>query len=154
MKSFNTFGPRQSARAIIATIITQILNGNKMLQLGNLSPTRDLTFVLDSVAAYLDIYKSDKLFGEITNVGMGIEVSIKDLINLISDIMKAEITILPDKQRTRPESSEVERLKCNNTKLFQLTAWKPKFDLKMGLVNTIQWLQNNLNQYKPELYNI
>jgi NAD dependent epimerase/dehydratase len=154
VKCFNTFGPRQSARAIIPTIITQILNGNKILQLGNLAPTRDLTFVLDTVEAYLNIYKSDKLFGEITHVGMGIEVSIKDLINLITGIMKTEITVIPDKQRIRPENSEVERLKCNNTKIFQSTAWKPKYDLKMGLEKTVQWLQNNLNQYKPELYNI
>lgn len=154
VKCFNTFGPRQSARAIIPTIITQILNGNKIVQLGNLSPTRDLTFVLDTVESYLNIYKSDKLLGEITNVGMGIEVCIKDLINLISDIMKAEITVIPDKQRIRPENSEIERLMCNNTKLIQLTAWKPKYDLKMGLENTIQWLKSNFNIYKPELYNI
>lgn len=154
VRPFNTFGPRQSARAIIPTIITQLLSEDKKLRLGNLSPKRDLTFVLDTVAGFLNIYKSDKLFGEVTNIGMKKEISVGELINLIADILNVKVTIEQEKLRVRPENSEVERLLCDNSKLLQTTGWKPQYDLKSGLKKTIEWIQTNINHYKPDLYNI
>lgn len=154
VRPFNTYGPRQSARAIIPTVITQILSGKTELNLGNLTPTRDLTFVKDTCKGFLEIYKSKKLFGEITNIGMKNEISVADLLKQIAQLMNVEINALSDKQRVRPENSEVERLFCNNSKLITNTNWKPDYDLDKGLTETIEWLKKNLQFYKAEVYNV
>jgi NAD dependent epimerase/dehydratase len=154
VRPFNTFGPRQSARAIIPTVITQLLDGKEKLKLGNLTPTRDLTFVLDTVAGFLNIYRSEKLYGEVTNIGMNTEISIRDLIKLISDILGKEVLIEAEQERIRPSNSEVERLVCNNSKIIQHTEWKPKYNLENGLKATIDWLMSHIKLYKSDLYNV
>lgn len=154
VRPFNTYGPRQSARAVIPTAITQILSGKEKLRLGNLTPTRDLTFVKDTCKGFLEIYKSEKLFGEITNIGMNEEISIKELVKLISGLLGKDIDIENDIQRVRPENSEVERLRCNNEKLRSNTNWQPSYNLKKGLEETIHFIQKNIGIYKPEIYNV
>lgn len=152
-RPFNTFGPRQSARAIIPTIISQLLN-NKSLQLGNLSPTRDLTFVKDAVEGFVEIAKKSSLIGEITNIGMNQEISIGDLAIKICNIMNKEFLIENDSQRIRPEKSEVERLRCDNSKILANTNWKPKYSIELGLQETIQWMKVNAHKYKADQYNV
>ncbi len=154
VRPFNTYGPRQSARAVIPTVISQILSGREKLSLGNLNPTRDLTFVKDTCNGFIEIYKSKKLFGEITNIGMNEEISIRDLAILISDLLNKKIEIDMDNQRVRPENSEVERLMCNNNKLKQNTSWTPKFNLRTGLEETIIFLKKNIHLYKTAIYNV
>ncbi len=154
VRPFNTYGPRQSARAIIPTIISQILSGKENLSIGNLSPTRDLTFVKDTCKGFLEIYKSKNLFGEITNIGMGQEISISDLLKKISSLTQVEKSIEKDTVRVRPDNSEVERLLCNNNKLTQNTNWKSDYDLEKGLIETIEWLKKNMEKYKPDIYNV
>jgi NAD dependent epimerase/dehydratase len=154
VRPFNTYGPRQSARAIIPTIISQILSGKEHIKLGNLNPTRDLTFVRDTCNGFLEIYKCDKLFGEVTNIGMENEISIGDLVNKISGLLNLEFTIETERLRVRSGRSEVERLICNNSKLLTNTNWKPEFDLKSGLLETIHWLKNNMHLYKTNIYNV
>lgn len=154
VRPFNTYGPRQSARAIIPTVITQILSGRKTIKLGNVTPTRDLTFVKDTCKGFLEIFKSDKLFGETINIGMQNEITIEDLVNKIAKKLKVEVDIETDDQRVRPENSEVERLFCDNTKLLTNTNWKPDYNIENGLDETIEWLKINLDLYKPEIYNV
>jgi len=154
VRPFNTYGPRQSARAIIPTIITQILSGKNEIMLGNLNPTRDLTFVKDTANGFLEIAKSDRLFGEITNIGMNIEISIGNLAELIIQLMGDKVEIIYDSQRIRPEKSEVKRLCCDNSKLLQNTSWRPKYTLEKGLKETIEWFKNNLDIYKSGKYNV
>lgn len=154
VRPFNTYGPRQSARAIIPTIITQIMSGVETINLGNLTPTRDLTFVEDTALGFVNIYKTEKLFGEFTNIGMNEEISIKDLITLISEIMGKKIIVHTEEQRMRPENSEVERLMCNNSKIMQHTNWKPNYTLRSGLIKTIEWLEKYKERYKSHLYNV
>jgi len=153
-RPFNTYGPRQSARAIIPTVITQILSGKKELNLGNTKPTRDLTYVKDTVSGFIEIFRSDDLIGEVTNIGMNEEISVENLANTIAELLGTKITIKEDKQRVRPENSEVERLKCNNTKLIEHTNWKPQYDLNKGLKETINWIKKNMDMYKPDIYNV
>lgn len=154
VRPFNTYGPRQSARAIIPTVITQMLSGKTELNLGNLDPTRDLTFVKDTAKGFLAIYNSDKCFGQATNIGMNEEISVRDLIKLISEIIGNEVSIKQDHQRVRADKSEVERLMCNNSKLKELTDWVPEYSLKSGLLETIEFLKANMDRYKPDLYNV
>lgn len=154
VRPFNTYGPRQSARAIIPTAITQILSGKKELNLGNLSPTRDLTFVKDTCAGFLEIYKSEKLYGEITNIGMSSEITVGYLVNKIATLLDKKIVISIDEKRVRPANSEVERLFCSNNKLLQNTNWKPKYDLDKGLIETIGWIKEHTQLYKPGIYNV
>jgi len=154
VRPFNTYGPRQSARAIIPTIISQIFSDKQNLTIGNLTPTRDLTFVKDTCKGFLEIFKSEKLFGEITNIGMGQEISINDLVAKILKLTKSEKSIETDNNRIRPDNSEVERLMCNNAKLINNTGWKPAFNLDKGLMETIEWLKQNMNNYKPDIYNV
>lgn len=154
VRPFNTYGPRQSARAIIPAVISQILSGKKTIKLGNLMPTRDLTFVKDTCKGFLEIYKSDKLFGEITNIGMNEEISIGSLVNLISELLGIDIMIETETQRARPESSEVGRLLCNNTKIKGNTGWKPDYNLKKGLKETINFIKGNMDIFKPYIYNV
>ncbi len=153
-RPFNTYGPRQSARAVIPTIISQILIGSKTINLGNLTPTRDLTFVKDTCKGFIEIFKSETLFGEIINIGMNEEISIGSLVELIKEITGAEIAVNGEEQRFRPNNSEVVRLHCNNGKLIKNTNWKPEFDLRSGITATIEFINNFLNLYKPELYNV
>ena len=153
VRPFNTYGPRQSARAIIPTVLSQLLSGKTELHLGNLSPTRDLTFVRDTASGFLEIAKSN-LFGEVTNIGMSDEISIKDLVEMVIDVTGVNARIITETQRVRPERSEVERLFCNNEKIIRHTNWKPNYNLRQGIEETAAWLKNNLNIYKPELYNV
>ncbi len=154
VRPFNTYGPRQSARAIIPTTITQILSGNTQLRLGNTSPTRDLTFVKDTAEGFWEIARSNHLFGEITNIGMGKEISIGELVRLIAELMDVEVTIITEEERVRPDKSEVMRLLCDSSKLRAKTEWQPAYDLRKGLLETIDWLKNNQHLYKPEIYNV
>lgn len=154
VRPFNTYGPRQSARAIIPTVITQILNGKREITLGNLTPTRDLTFVKDTCNGFYEIFKSEKLFGEITNIGMNNEISIGELVQKISLLMDVEVKIITGEQRVRPVNSEVERLLCDNSKIRQNTSWKPQYNLESGLNETIAWLKANSEMYKADIYNV
>lgn len=155
IRPFNTYGPRQSSRAIIPTIITQILKNQEELKLGNLNPTRDLTFVLDTCDAYIRMCKKDNLEGEIINIGNSSEISIGDLANMIKNLMNSEIKIVSESIRARPEKSEVNRLLANITKARKLLGWEPKYILTEGLKLTIEWFKKKENLEKYKLgYNI
>lgn len=160
VRPFNTYGPRQSARAVIPTIITQIANGVKNIKLGALTPTRDFNYVLDTVKGFLAMAQADKSIGQIVNIGSNYEVSIGATARMIADIMQADIEITTDEQRLRPEKSEVERLWADNNKAKQLIGWEPAYageeGLRRGLQETINWFidSNNLKQYKADVYNI
>jgi len=154
VRPFNTYGPRQSARAIIPSIVVQILNGKKEIKLGNLNPKRDLTYVKDMVGAFLAIADSKRLIGEVTNIGMGQEISIGDLAELISKLINKKIKIVKDTKRVRPNKSEVLRLCCDNKKLTESTDWKPRYNIQRGLKETIKWIRANKKLYKAEIYNV
>ena len=154
IRPFNTYGPRQSARAIIPTIISQIVAGKREIKLGNLSPTRDLTYVIDTCRGFYEIFRSEQLFGEVTNIGMNEEISIGDLAKTIANLMGVEIKIIIDEQRLRPSKSEVERLRCNNKKILTKTKWKPYYNLEKGLTETINWIINNNQIIYKDIYNI
>lgn len=153
VRPFNTYGPRQSARAVIPTIITQLLTGKKEINLGNTEPTRDLTFMYDTCAGFLEIYKSEKLVGEVTNIGMKAEISIYNLAKKIAEIMNQDIIIVNEEKRIRPLKSEIDRLVCDNLKLKSLTKWMPKYTLDSGLNETIAWIESNIHLYKTDQYN-
>jgi len=153
-RPFNTYGPRQSARAIIPTIITQILSGRKTITLGNLTPTRDFNYVQDTVNGFIKLAECDEAVGKVVNIGSGREVSIRDLVLMISTILNSPVEIETDEERVRPENSEVERLLCDNGEMKRLTGWRPEFTLETGLTETVKWLTNHLNLYKPEIYNV
>jgi NAD dependent epimerase/dehydratase len=152
VRPFNTYGPRQSARAVVPTIIVQILCGMREIRLGNLSPTRDLTYVKDMTRGFHDIFRSDASRGEITNVGSNTEISVGELVETIACLLRVDVTVVQDDQRVRPAASEVERLRCDNAKLLRLTGWRPLHTLEQGLGETIEWLKRHLARYKPELY--
>ncbi|OAA18906.1 NAD-dependent 4,6-dehydratase LegB [Kosmotoga sp. DU53] len=154
IRPFNTFGPRQSARAVIPTIITQILAGKKKINLGNLDTTRDMNYVLNTVEGFWQVGLHDNSVGEVINLGSGREISIGDLANLIADLIGEKIEIEVDQQRIRPEKSEVERLLCDSTKARELTGWKPRYSLEEGLKATIGWLKEHMQYYKPDIYNV
>lgn len=154
VRPFNTYGPRQSARAVIPTIISQIISGAKEIRLGNTLPTRDLTFVKDTVKGFHEIFESNKLYGEVTNIGMNDEISVGDLAKLINEISGKNVNFIREDVRVRPANSEVERLYCDNSKLVNKTNWKPEYDLKSGLIETYNWMSNNLQLYKPDFYNV
>jgi NAD dependent epimerase/dehydratase len=155
-RPFNTYGPRQSARAIIPTIISQIASGSKVIQVGDLSPTRDFNYVQDTCKGFVEIAKSDQTIGEIVNIGSNFEISIKDTFELIKKLMNSNVQFEVDPQRIRPQKSEVSRLWCDNSKIEQLTGFKPQFSIESGLAKTIEWFTepNNLNHYKTNLYNV
>ena len=155
-RPFNTYGPRQSARAIIPTIITQLLSGAKEIRLGNLAPTRDFNYVKDVCNAFVKIAGSDKAIGEEINICTGVEVSIGKLAKIIINKLNPQAKIIVEKRRKRPEDSEVQRLLGSNKKINKLTGWHPDYDLEKGLEETISWFKQaqNLNKYKPLLYNI
>ena len=158
LRPFNTFGPRQSLRAIIPTIITQLIK-NKVLKLGSLYPTRDLTFVEDTADAFVSTLNKKKDIGEIINIGSGFEISVKDLVSQISRIMGVKIDIQKKKERIRPKRSEVDRLYANTKKAKKILNWTPKYSKKKGfekgLKKTIEWFSKaeNLNHYKTDIFN-
>ena len=138
-RPFNTYGPRQSARAVIPTIITQIANGIKEIKLGDLSPTRDFNYVEDTCRGFLAIAENNRTIGETINIGSNSEISIGSTFDLIKELMKSDVKLVTDKKRIRPENSEVFRLCCDNTKIQLLTGFKPQVDIKEGLQRTIDW---------------
>jgi NAD dependent epimerase/dehydratase len=154
VRPFNTYGPRQSARAVIPTIISQCNSEVSKIKLGKISTTRDFTFVKDTCKGFHEIFKSDKLFGEATNIGMNSEISVIDLAQKIMKIMNINIPILTDGKRIRPVGSEVDRLVCDNNKLMKNSFWKPEYDLERGLVETIDWLKENDHLNNAENYYI
>jgi len=155
-RPFNTYGPRQSARAVIPTIILQIANGIKEIKLGDTSPTRDFYYVEDTCKGFLEIAKNDQTIGETINIGSNSEISIGSTFDLIKELMKSDVKLVTDKERIRPENSEVFRLCCDNTKIQLLTGFKPQVDIKEGLQRTIDWFTqpNHLKHYKSEIYNV
>ncbi len=160
IRPFNTYGPRQSARAVIPTIISQIANGATSIKLGALHPTRDFNYVMDTVRGFVAVAEADACVGEVTNVGSGFEVSIGDTAALIAEVMGANIEIQCEQERLRPEKSEVERLLADNSKVEKLAGWAPEFagidGFKRGLKETADWFRNpeNLRRYKSDIYNI
>lgn len=155
VRPFNTYGPRQSARAIIPTIISQIANGAKEIKVGDLSPTRDFNYVKDTCHGFLAIARAEGVAGEEINIATDTEISMQDTLNLIADIMGADISWVKDPERCRPSKSEVFRLHGCNKKITGLTDWRPQFSLREGLAETIQWFTNpeNLKKYKSNIYN-
>lgn len=151
VRPFNTFGPRQSARAVIPTIITQCLTGGK-IRLGNLSPTRDLNFVSNTVDGFLCAAYEAAAVGRTINLGTGREISVGDLANLIVQMTGSSAVIECENQRLRPEKSEVERLLASNALAGQLLNWQPKVNLEEGLSRTIDWIRGNLDKYRPDTY--
>ncbi len=155
-RPFNTYGPRQSARAVIPTIITQIASGKKEIKLGDITPTRDFNYVKDTCRGFIELAKCDEAIGEIVNIGSNYEISISDTLELIKKLMNSDIKFISEKQRKRPKKSEVQRLWCDNTKIENLTGFKPSLSLKDGLKKTIEWFkkEENLKKYKVDIYNV
>jgi len=155
-RPFNTYGPRQSARAVIPTIITQIASGKKQIQLGDVSPTRDFNYVEDTCRGFIALAESDKTLGETVNIGSNSEISIGDTLNLIKDIMHSDVEFIVDEQRLRPEKSEVNRLWCDNRKIRALTGFESQVDITEGLQRTVDWFlkPENIKKYKSGIYNV
>ena len=155
-RPFNTYGPRQSARAIIPTIITQIASGEKEIKVGDLSPTRDFNYVEDCCRAFIMLSESEKTIGETVNIGSNFEISIHDTLKLIQKLMSSDVAFINDPQRNRPKKSEVYRLWCDNKKISELVGYKPIINIQEGLKKTIDWLtqSKNLKIYKSEIYNV
>jgi dTDP-glucose 4,6-dehydratase len=160
IRPFNTYGPRQSARAVIPTIISQVLSGKKQIKMGSLSPTRDFNFVADTVSGFIHALESDTSYGEVINIGSNFEISIGETVKLISNLMNIDLIIESDSERLRPEASEVNRLWADNKKAKDALGWEPKYGglegFKRGLVETINWFEDNKNlmKYKTDIYNI
>ncbi len=154
VRPFNTYGPRQSARAVIPTIITQLLSGACEIKLGSLSPTRDFNYVKDTVRGFIEIAKSDKTIGEEINIATQQEISIGELAQELINQINPNAKIICDEERLRPEKSEVNRLLGSNKKIKELTNWTPRYSLKEGLAETIEFLRNNIDRYKSDIYNI
>lgn len=154
VRPFNTYGPRQSARAVIPTIITQLLSGEEEIKLGSLSPTRDFVYVKDTVNGFVEIEKSKKTIGEEINIATQEEISISELGDLLIRLINPEAKIICDDKRLRPKKSEVDRLLGSNKKIKKLTNWKMTYSLTDGLTLTINWIKNNLDRYKSNIYNI
>ena len=156
VRPFNTYGPRQSARAIIPTIITQIANGATEIKLGDLTPTRDFNFVKDTCRGFIQLADCDEAIGQEVNVCSNYEISMRDTLNLIADIMGKDVKFAEDTQRLRPKNSEVFRLWGDNTKIKGLTGFEPEYDIRRGLEETIKWFtcEENLKKYKSNIYNV
>ncbi len=154
LRPFNTYGPRQSARAVIPTIISQLAAGQTTIHLGNIQSTRDFSFVFDTVDAFIKVAESKKAIGHVLNVGTGREISVRDLAQMIARLMKVTLKIATQKKRLRPADSEVERLLCDSTGLREICGWSPRVSLEEGLRQTAQWIKKNLQYYKPEIYNV
>lgn len=155
-RPFNTFGPRQSARAVIPTVITQLLEGKKEISLGSTHPTRDLNYVGDICRGFIALARCDEAVGREVNIGSGKEISIGNLAGLIISLINPEAKILSEDLRKRPDKSEVERLICDNRLIGELAGWQPQVSLKEGLIKTIEWFGNpeNRRQYKSDIYNV
>ena len=155
-RPFNTYGPRQSARAVIPTIITQLLNGNKNIRLGSIHPTRDFNYVGDVCKGLINLSKFDEAIGREVNIGSGTEISIGSLAKLLMELTGTEVEISSEGIRKRPDKSEVERLVCDNRLIKEITGWEPQTTLSEGLLNTIEWFKDkkNLKRYKNDIYNI
>ncbi len=154
VRPFNTFGPRQSARAVIPTIISQLLAGKEEIQLGSLTPTRDFNYVKDTAAGFIAIAESGKTIGEEINIATQQEISIGDLAKEIISQINPKAKVVCDEQRLRPEKSEVNRLLGSNQKIKELTDWKQQYTFAQGIAETIAWMRENLNAYKTDIYNI
>jgi dTDP-glucose 4,6-dehydratase len=160
IRPFNTYGPRQSARAVIPTVITQIANGAKQIKLGSLHPTRDFNYIEDTVKGFIAGAETDNAIGEVINIGSAFEVSIGDTVKLIAEVMDREIEVTSDEQRVRPAASEVERLYADNSKARELLQWSAQYagieGFKQGLKKTVDWFTNddNIKQYKSHIYNV
>lgn len=154
VRPFNTYGPRQSARAVIPTIITQLLAGKEEIKLGALSPTRDFNYVKDTANGFIEIFKSDKTIGQEINIATQKEISIGELANELIRQINPKAKIVCDEERLRPEKSEVNRLLGSNRKIMELTDWKPHYTLEQGLAETIEFLKQNLSKYKVDIYNL
>jgi len=155
-RPFNTYGPRQSARAVIPTIITQIANGVAEIKLGDVTPTRDFNYVDDTCRGFIALAKCDKSIGQTVNIGSNFEISIGDTLNMIKELMDSDVKFIVDSQRIRPEKSEVFRLLCDNSKIKKLTGFKSQVGIREGLQRTIDWIlkSDNLKKYKSEIYNV
>jgi dTDP-glucose 4,6-dehydratase len=160
MRPFNTYGPRQSARAVIPTVISQIASGARSLHLGALQPTRDFNYVGDTVRAFVATAEADKAVGEVINIGSNFEISIGDTVRLIAEVMGAQVSVETDTERLRPKASEVERLWADNSKARRLLGWEPAYagrdGLRRGLEKTIAWFRDerNLRLYRPNEYSV
>ena len=155
-RPFNTYGPRQSARAVIPSIISQIASGKRSIDLGDVSPTRDFSYVEDTCRGLLALGDCDQAIGETVNIGSNFEISIADTFNIIKELMDSDAEIVVDEERVRPEKSEVFRLWCDNSKIEKLTGFKPQIDIREGLRRTIEWfsVEENLKKYKSGIYNV
>jgi len=155
-RPFNTYGPRQSARAVIPTIITQIADGAKEIKLGDTSPTRDFNYVADTCRGFIALAENSSTVGKTINVGSNFEISVQDTLELIKELMGSDVKFIVDEQRLRPGKSEVFRLWCDNTQVKTLTGFQPEYDLRVGLTETIDWFTKpeNLSKYKSHLYNV
>ena len=154
VRPFNTYGPRQSARAVIPTIITQLLAGREEIKLGALTPTRDFNYVKDTANGFIEIFKSDKTIGQEINIATQKEISIGELAQELSRQFNPNTRIVCDEERLRPEKSEVNRLLGSNKKIKELTNWAPRYTLEEGLAATIEFLRQNLDKYKVDIYNL
>lgn len=154
VRPFNTYGPRQSARAVIPTIITQLLSGKEEIELGSLTPTRDFNYVKDTANGFIEIAKSDKTIGEEINIATQQEISIGQLAEELIRQINPKAKIICDEQRLRPEKSEVNRLLGSNDKIKRLTNWKPQYTFELGLEETIEFFKHNLDKYKTDIYNL
>ena len=156
VRPFNTYGPRQSARAIIPTIISQIANGKKEIKLGDLTPTRDFNYVKDTCRGFIELSKCDAAIGQEVNIASNYEISMRDTLELIAKLMNSDVKFVEDAQRLRPKNSEVFRLWGDNTKIKSLTGFEPTYSLEEGLTETINWFlnQDNLKKYKSDIYNV
>tara|TARA_Y100000588_G_scaffold388688_1_gene489518 strand:+ start:4233 stop:5210 length:978 start_codon:yes stop_codon:yes gene_type:complete len=155
-RPFNTYGPRQSARAVIPNIIAQIASGIKKIKLGSVSPTRDFNYVEDTCNGFISLLNQNSTIGEVYNIGSNSEVSILEVFNLIKELMDSDVEIFKEEERIRPENSEVQRLVCDNTKIKNATGYKQSVDLEQGLKKTIDWLSidKNLEKYKISIFNV
>lgn len=154
IRPFNTYGPRQSARAVIPTIISQILSGQRSIRLGSLSPVRDFNFVGDTVEGFLAVAQAPGAVGEVINIGSGKGVTIGETVALIQELIGSSVEIIGDESRVRPAASEVMQLVCANDKARRLTGWEPRCELRQGLALTIAYVRAHLDQYKTDIYNV
>ena len=155
-RPFNTYGPRQSARAIIPTIITQIANGVKEIKLGDVTPTRDFSYIEDTCRGLVALAECNEAIGQTVNIGSNFEISIEDTLNIVKELMNSDVEFILDENRIRPAKSEVFRLLCDNSKIKKLTGFKPQVDIREGIQRTIDWFTrpDNLKKYKSEIYNV
>lgn len=154
IRPFNTFGPRQSARAVIPTVISQVLSGADVIRLGDLEPVRDLNFVKDTVKGFMAVMDSDETIGKVTNIGRGEGITIGDLAKMILEICNSSAIIETDPDRVRPGKSEVFKLICDRGRANELLGWKPVYALRQGLKETVDWISENLSRYKSDIYNV